>query len=52
MVNALRLFLSRISWLGLLSVDGEKLVACTIVVQKFAASFCDVGFEAFSAFWF
>jgi len=26
MVNALRLFLSRISWLGLLSVNGEKLV--------------------------
>jgi len=41
-----RLFLSRISWLGLLSVDGEKLVAFTIVVQKFAASFCNAGFEA------
>ena len=42
----MRLFLSRISWLGLLSVDGEKLVAFTIVVQKFAASFCNAGFEA------
>ena len=31
MVNALRLFLSRISWLGLLSVDGEKLVAGPIM---------------------
>jgi len=26
MVNALRSFLSRISWLGLLSIYGEKLV--------------------------
>ena len=31
MVNALRLFLSRISWLGLLSVNGEKLVAVPIM---------------------
>jgi len=29
--KALRLFLSRISWLGLLSVDGEQFVACMIV---------------------
>jgi len=52
MVNALRLFLSRISWLGLLSIDGEKLVAYTIMGQELATSVCDAGFEAFPALRF